>query len=253
MKTTSYHHNLLSDQERLAGFFEAIKEKSKGIVYDLGTGSGILASQAASQAEHVFAVEKNPKTAQTAIHNLSNFDNVSVLVKDATKIIFPEKADLIICEMLDTGLIDEELVPVLQNARQYLKDHGEIIPCGIFNGLEPVHMETEHLCYQEGLKNNFKPRGPLKIYNSLNLKKEFNEKVDLNLKLSIKDHGTVNGILITTFTLLTSNIICGPTPMLNPPLMVPTNPLKVSKGDKINLHLNYIMGGGLNTVEATIS
>ncbi|MEG3224485.1 MAG: RNA methyltransferase, partial [Methanobacteriales archaeon Met13] len=108
-------------------------------------------------------------------------------------------------------------------------------------------------CYQEGLKNNFKTRGPLKIYNSLNLKKEFNEKVDVALKLPITDHGTVNGILITTFTLLTSNIICGPTPMLNPPLMVPTNPLKVSKGDKINLDLNYIMGGGLNTVKATIS
>ncbi|HMK54442.1 MAG TPA: methyltransferase domain-containing protein [Methanobacteriaceae archaeon] len=253
MNITPYHHNLLSDHERLVGFFEAIKEKSKGIVYDLGTGSGILASVAAPHADHVFAVENNPKTAQIATRNLSNFDNVSVLVEDATKIVFPEKADLIICEMIDTGLIDEELIPVLQNAVEYLKDDGEIIPCGIFNGLEPIHMENSHICYQNDLKNNFIPLGPLKIYNSFELKKKINEKVDVTLKPVINCNGTVNGIKITTFTILTSKLICGPTPMLNPPLLIPTNPLKVSKGEKIDLNLKYVMGGGLNTIKARIS
>ncbi|UTB31681.1 MAG: hypothetical protein NKF70_09060 [Methanobacterium sp. ERen5] len=63
---TPYHHNLTSDYERLAGFFEAIKEKSKGTVFDLGTGSGVLSSWAAPYADCVVAVELNRSTSKIA-------------------------------------------------------------------------------------------------------------------------------------------------------------------------------------------
>ena len=95
--------------------------------------------------------------------------------------------------------------------------------------------------------------GPLKIYDHLDLTREIDEKVDLSLKLNINSPGKVNGIRITTFTLLTSDIICGPTPMLNPPLLVPSNSLTVEKNQEICLNLKYIMGGGLDTIKARIN
>jgi predicted RNA methylase len=253
MKISAYQQNLLSDTERLAVFFEAITNKAQGIVYDLGTGSGVLASKAAEVADQVYAVEKNELSARRALNTLSHFNNVSVLVGDARRIHFPEKADLIICEMLDTGLIDEDLIPVLNHTRPYLKEGGHIIPCEILNGVESINLRAGHLCYQEGPVKYLEVMGPLRIYNRLNLMKEIDEQVDLSLKLKINSSGKVNGIRLTTFTLLTPDIICGPTPMLNPPLLIPTNTLDVLENQMISLNLKYTMGGGLDTIEARIN
>ncbi|BDZ67968.1 hypothetical protein [Methanobacterium ferruginis] len=66
MKVTSYQQHLLSDIERLTAFYEAIHNKSKGIIYDLGTGSGVFSSWAAPLAHFVYAVEKDPFTAKLA-------------------------------------------------------------------------------------------------------------------------------------------------------------------------------------------
>ena len=60
----SYHHNLTSDYERLAGFHESITKKANGIVYDIGTGSGILSAWAAPYANLIYAVEKNSAVAK---------------------------------------------------------------------------------------------------------------------------------------------------------------------------------------------
>jgi predicted RNA methylase len=252
MKITSYQQNLLSDTERLMAFYEAIHEKSKGIIYDLGTGSGVLSSWAAPLARFVYAVEKDPFTAQIAQKNLSSFKNVSLMVNDAKTIFFPEKADLIICEMMDTALIDEDQVPVLNSVRKYLKKDGDVIPCGVFNGLEALDINIDHTCYHEGGVPHHKIMSKLIIYDKIDFKKYINPEIDYSIFVPINKEGKVSGIKITTFTILTPNFICGPTPMLNPPLLVPTNKLNVEKGDKIILKLKYSMGGGLDTLRASI-
>jgi predicted RNA methylase len=40
--------------------------------------------------------------------------------------------------------------------------------------------------------------------------------------------------------------------MLNPPLLIPIEELRVKKHDTITINLNYIMGGGLNTIRTEI-
>jgi predicted RNA methylase len=52
--------------------------------------------------------------------------------------------------------------------------------------------------------------------------------------------------------LIKKNIICGPTPMLNSPLIIPVNRIKVDLGDILKLDLSYEMGGGLESVRAGI-
>lgn len=236
----------------MAGFFEAISKFSEGVVFDLGAGSGILSSWAAAKADLVYAVEINRSTANRTHNNLKCFDNVEVICADATKFIFPDKADTIICEMLDTALIDEEQVPVLNSVRKYLKDNGTVIPYGIMNCLEPVHIETEYICYEENGAPENTVLGNPNFYSRINFSTPIETIFDETLKIDIKSSGVVNGIKITTFTLLTVDIICGPTPMLNPPLLIPVNALDVNSGDNLLLDLSYVMGGGLESVKARI-
>jgi predicted RNA methylase len=236
----------------LAGFYEAISKKAKGTVYDLGAGSGIFSMWASPHADLVYAVEINKNVAKSTSSSLKCLENVEVICGDATKISFSKKADLIICEMLDTALIDEEQVPVLNSVRKYLKTGGELIPCGIMNCLEPVHFEAEHICYEENGSPKNEVLGEPLFYSRINFGENIEEtfKGSLNIKINIS--GIVSGVKITTFTLITKDIICGPTPMLNPPLIIPVEKLKVNKGDNLKLNLSYKMGGGLESVRAGI-
>lgn len=252
MKIPSYQQNLLSDTQRLTAFYEAINEKSRGIVYDLGTGSGVFSSWASPLASFVYAVEKDHPTAKFAQKNLKSFKNITIKINDARNITFNEKADLIICEMMDTALIDEEQVPVLNSVRKYLKKNGDIIPCAVFNGLEAIYLKNNHPIYQEDESAQYELRSKLVIYDTIDFKKHIKENVKYQISIPINTAGTVSGIKITTFTLLTPQLICGPTPMLNPPLLIPTNQLNMKKGENIIVNLGYTMGGGLDTLRASI-
>jgi predicted RNA methylase len=245
-----YHHNLTSDSERLAGFFEAIIEKSNGTVFDLGTGSGVLSSWAAPGADRVIAVEINNSTSKIAERNLKEFINVEVVCADAAKFQFDTKADLIICEMLDTALIDEEQIPVLNKATKYLKEDGVLIPSGIINCLEPVETSCEHISYEEDGYPKNSVLGEPHFYSKIMFGSYVDPKFNQKFKIKINRSGIVSGLKLTTFTLITKNIICGPTPMLNPPLIIPVNKLNVVENDLIEVNLNYEMGGGLESVRA---
>ncbi len=236
----------------MAGFFEAITEKANGTVFDLGTGSGILSSWASPYSDRVIAVEISRSTAKKAQNNLEQFSNIEVVCADASKFCFNSKADLIICEMLDTALIDEEQIPVLNAATKYLKEDGVIIPHGVINCLEPVNSTNENICYEEdgNPKNSVlgEPHFYSKIIFGSHIKPQFNQ----NIKIKINKAGIVSGLKITTFTLITEKIICGPTPMLNPPLIIPVNKLNVIEDDLLEIRLSYEMGGGLESVSARV-
>jgi len=236
----------------LAGFYEAIKKNAKGIVYDLGAGSGILSKWAATNADLIYSVESNRSIAASTRINLKDLENIEVINADASKFSFSNKADVIICEMLDTALIDEEQVPVLNSVRKYLKDNGIIIPCGIINCIEPVQVETEHICYEEEGHPKNQVLGEPLFYSRINFMNHTEETFTESLEIKIKRSGTVSGVKITTFTLITEDIICGPTPMLNPPLIIPVEKNKVYKSNIMQLDLSYVMGGGLESVNARI-
>jgi predicted RNA methylase len=255
MRTTPYHFNLLSDEKRLNAFYKAIKEKAKGTVYDIGAGCGILSILASFYSDIVYSVEIDPATSKLAKYNIKNFSNIILINKDAKEVVFPEKADLIICEMLDTALIDEEQVPVLNSILKFLKSTGYIIPSKIFNSAEAVNLDSNIICYED-IGSNFKPNyeimSKLVIYDEINFRNEIEVDIDTTIKFKIFKSGIVSGIKIMTHTLLTEKIICGPTPMFNPPLLIPTEKIKVNIGDIIKIRLNYKMGGGLDSIRTRV-
>ncbi|MEN4007138.1 MAG: 50S ribosomal protein L11 methyltransferase [Methanobacteriaceae archaeon] len=266
MRTTPYHFNLLSDEERLRAFHEAIMEKAgeydvfwaskaRGTVYDIGAGCGILSILASFYFNTVYSVEIDSNVANIAEFNFKPFDNIHLINEDAKELIFQNKADLIICEMLDTALIDEEQVPVINSILKFLKKGGEVIPCKILNGAEIISMDRDYISYEDP-ESNQKPDHEVMsnfiIYSEINFKNRIKEDLEADIEFKILKSGILSGIKITTFTVLTENIICGPTPMLNPPLLIPMEKIRVYIGNRINVKLNYRMGGGLNGIRATV-
>ena len=247
-KTTPYHSDLLKDNDRLSVFFEAINEynSNNDLAYDLGCGSGVLSYFLADKFKEVISLEIDEKASRCAQENLRDFSNVKVINTDALEFNFPKKADLIVCEMLDTALIDEEEVPVLNNAKKYLTEDGEIIPQGIINTVELVNLERHYVHWDEDV--NYDVLSKPIVYSKMNFKDDINHEFQVNLKLKANKDGIVNGLKITTFTKLNNNIICGSTPMLNPPLLIPLDKKEVRVNDYINVELKYIMGNGIESI-----
>ena len=250
-KTTPYHSDLLKDHERLAGFYNAICEYSsnKDLAYDLGCGSGILSYFLSSFFDEIISLEIDVKTAQCAKENLANFSNIQVVNSDVLEYDFEKKADLIVCEMMDTALIDEEQIPVLNHARKFLKKTGEIIPKGIINTVELVNLERDYVHWdEEGV--HYELFSDAKVYSKLDFLEDINPNFEEIISVKANRDGMVNGLKITTFTKLNDDIICGPTPMLNPPLLVPLDNRSVKSNDLIIVKLKYIMGKGIESIKA---
>ena len=298
-KVNSYHFKLLRDYERLSAFKEAIDDyaiRNNGnskisdtkVAFDLGCGSGVLSYFASEYMDKIIAIELNNSTYQLAKENLKEFDKIQVFNDDILSFDFSklnEKADLIICEMLDTALIDEEEVPVLNRARKFLKDDGEIMPRGMINSAEPVFMNNHFIQYEDDeyspiyvslgesvvysefdfmddIDCNFSSEIELKIFNMGDLDKlgfednlneekyeKFNFKENFNIE---EDKLKINGIKITSFTKMNDNIICGPTPMLNPAMLIPIEETELGCGDSLRIRLEYVMGGGVESIKTEV-
>ena len=249
-KATPYHSDLLKDNKRLSAFYEAINEHGSNddVAYDLGCGSGILSYFLKDYFNEIFSVEIDFKAYKCARENLNDFPNVNVINTDVLDYEFPQKADLIVCEMLDTALIDEEEIPVLNHAKQFLKDDGKIIPQGIINTVELVNMNRNNVCWDEGgvIYDVFSDEVK---YSKFNFLDDIDAHFEKDIKLQAKKDGKINGLKITTYTKLNDNIICGPTPMLHPPLLIPLKEKFVNSNEFINVKLKYIMGNGIESIE----
>lgn len=249
-KTTPYHSDLLKDQERLASFYNAICEYSSNneLAYDLGCGSGILSYFLSSYFDEIISLEIDAKTARCAKENLSNFSNIKVINADILSYNFEKQADLIVCEMMDTALIDEEQIPVLNYAKKFLKKTGEIMPKGIINTVELVNLERDHVHWdEEGV--HYEVFSDAEIYSKFDFLDDINPNFEKTISIRVNKDGVINGLKITTFTILNDEIICGPTPMLNPPLLIPLDNRLVKSNDLINVKLKYIMGKGIESIK----
>lgn len=249
-KTTPYHFDLLKDKNRLSAFYEAISESSSNqdLAYDLGCGSGILSFFLNPYFKDIIAIEQDVKAYNCAKENLNDFKNIKVINEDVLNYEFSKKCDLIVCEMLDTALIDEEEVQVLNYARNYLKKEGKIIPEGIINIAELAHLERDYIHYDEDIKHEVLSN-PV-VYDEIDFLGKINPNFEKIISLKAKKDCLVNGLKITTVTKLNDNLVCGPTPMLNPPLLIPLDEKNIKCNDLINVKLKYIMGKGIETIEA---
>jgi predicted RNA methylase len=254
--------NCLIDTERTEAFQKAIRNTVKrgDIVVDLGSGSGVMAMFAADAgAAKVYAVEidlRNIKTLRDTFAKNGYADVITVIEGDATSVVLPEKVDVIIAEMVATGLIEELQIPAMNNALMYKKERTRVVLSRIDNYIDLVFnnpvfynhtfniFRYEYPDIEQLRSNSFSDRI---IYSSIDFNHVCSERnVDATYEVSITNDGVINALRISTDTFFADNSTLGPTYAYAYPLILPIPESKVKKGDIFSVKVSYELCGGFD-------
>lgn len=133
-----WHFPMLNDQARNAAFDSAIAAAGPHhLVLDIGTGSGLLAMMAARAGNQaVVSCESCAPLAVTARKIVAeNGFAASIKIVDKKSldlrigVDLPRRADLLVTEIVDCGLLGEGLIPTLNHAKQHLlEEKARMIP-----------------------------------------------------------------------------------------------------------------------------
>lgn len=126
----NWHFLMIADEARNAAYDRAIGHAVKpgDLVLEIGTGSGLLSMMAArAGAERIVTCEMVGLIARAAkeiIERNAFSERVTVLHKMSTKlqvgVDLPRRADVLISEILDTGLLGEGVIDSIEHARKHL-------------------------------------------------------------------------------------------------------------------------------------
>lgn len=254
-----YQFNLLSDVQRTSAFVKCIKElvRPGDIVVDLGCGNSVLSMAAAQNASYVFAVEIDPSVADAAEYFIKSAglqDKIKLVRTDAREVVFPDRVDVVVCEMLDTALIAELQVAVTNHAvESILKEGGTIIPYGARTFAELVNVDYSAEGWLFPLPH-YEAYGARAAAYSLTPQVAIHEIafgkineliVEKDVRFRPVRHGILNSLRLTTVVQLTPQEELLHSDWLNPPLVLPIEPLQVEKDERLLLKLKYELGGGL--------
>jgi type II protein arginine methyltransferase len=132
-----WHFAMLNDLERNDAFGVALERVvPKGAhVLDIGSGTGLLAMMVArAGAASVTTCEQNPMLAELARQIIAQHglaDVITVVPKRSMDLVvgvdLPRRADLIVSEIVDCGLIGEGVLPTVDHAREHLLAPGGLL------------------------------------------------------------------------------------------------------------------------------
>ncbi len=135
-----WHFEMLNDEERNAAFEKALSRaiKDDTVVLDIGSGTGLLAMMAArAGARETFSCEMVAPLAELAQETIVRnglADKIVILNKKSTAlsigINMARKANLLVTETVDCGLLGEGIIPSIAHAKENLVTrNAQIIPC----------------------------------------------------------------------------------------------------------------------------
>jgi predicted RNA methylase len=270
--STDIPYACLKDMERTLAFQRAICRviRPRDVVVDAGAGTGILSFFAADAgAAMVYAVEIDPLLVSSlrlsvALNDLK--DRISVVPGDALAVELPLAVDVVIGELIETGLIDETQVAVMNRLRErgVIGAGTRLIPDRYQTSLElvevdatfygfaiaaPMHEWRNYVRGEEGwLSTNVRPLTQRGVVADVDLCHPVEPFVDRRLKLVGIADGLANGVRISGATRLAPGLILGPTNALNgDKILHLPEPTSVRMGEQLACRVSFEMGGGLGT------
>lgn len=128
------HVAMLNDRVRTERFLAGIREvvRSGDVVVDIGTGTGILAIAAArAGADRVYAIEAGRigRLAEANFKANGLADRVMLINGWSTEIELPERADVLVSEMIGNDPFGERVLEVTSDAvKRLLKPRARLVP-----------------------------------------------------------------------------------------------------------------------------
>ena len=256
-----YQYNLLSDQQRMEALYEAVMQTvDKGdVVVDLGAGLGFLSHCAAELAEQVYAVEIDREVCEKgrAIVQREEISNVEYIRGDAREVNIPAEVDVVLCELLDTGLIAELQVPVMNHAIEEFGDDVKTVPVGARTSMRLIEADYEFYGnefrvphFEEYGSRESVPRSNESVYHDVDFGEQNSELVEERVTMTANEGGLVNGIQLNTEVQFAPGMShTGASPWLNPPLNLPFDEgMQLESGDSLTVEVEYELGGGLSNI-----
>ena len=144
------HARMLHDERRTGDYLAALAAAvgPDDVVLDIGTGSGVLAVAAArAGARHVYAVEASDiaAVAERVFEVNGVQDRVTRVPGWSRQIELPERADLLVAEVIGNEPFEEEILETTRDARQRrLKPGARLVPHALTLVVRPLLLpETE--------------------------------------------------------------------------------------------------------------
>jgi Ribosomal protein L11 methyltransferase (PrmA) len=132
------HVAMLNDRARTSGFLSGIEEtvSAGDVVLDIGTGTGVLAMAAArAGAKHVYAIEASSigESARAVFEVNGLADRITLLQGWSTQLSLPERADVLISEMIGNEPLGEHVLEItleitLDARKRLLKSEARLVP-----------------------------------------------------------------------------------------------------------------------------
>ncbi len=253
----------LSDIPRTNAFRKAIFDTitQDNIVLDTGTGSGIMSLFAAKAgAKNVISIEYDPFIAKIAkkVVDTNKLQNIiDIKIGDARNYKYTSNVqfDVVIAEMLTTGMIDEHQVEAINNLYKcnVVTEETTFIPykqetfvnVGFFDfnfyNLNLPFLRHAWKFYDSKMRT-YDAFSEKTLLNSINFSKVNKIKFQNTLLTNIQKSGKINSIYISSISHLTKDITIGDTDALNGPLIIPIEEMYVKKAQKIILDISYSFG-----------
>jgi type I protein arginine methyltransferase len=269
--TLLFVNECLLDEERTLALRAAIRRTVRpgDVVVEAGTGSGILALFAAEAgAGKVFAVDVDPESlalAERSVRASAHADRIEIVEADAREFRTAAPADVVIVEMLDTGLITEMQAPVLNALRRHnvIGPRTRVLPEGVRCCVELVEYDFDFYGFTMPLIVQARNAGvqarvrmPLSekiVYREVAFAGRIPTAVDESLTVRVGKGGVLNAVRLSTETILCRDFSIWETSDMNMPVIVPVGPLEVKRGDEVQLSIGYIMACGYSSLDIRAS
>ena len=276
---TDIPYMCLVDIKRTEAFRKAIQQvvKPGSVVVDIGSGTGIFALFAAEAgASKVYAVEIEHQLAtciRQSVEVSQYKDIIEVVEGDALEANLPENIDVVIAEIIETGLMDEMQVPVMNALHQkgIIGPDTKVIPQRYQTNLELVNVNDtfyghvikapKHIWPHYGLNQDEWAQAKVTVLSSkvttvdLNLEKDVNDvNFDKTLSFTVQaSDKPINAVLISGLMTLTDGIEMREGNSVNGDKILSLPKEITANAGQVDAHITYKMGAGLGTFKFEIA
>lgn len=268
---TDFPYMCLKDEVRTKTFRKAIQKviKKNDIVIDVGSGSGILSFFAVEAgAKKVYAVEIDRLLAQTLRKSISINDQshiIEVIQGDIFQVKLPKEVNVVISEMIDTGLLDELQLPILNHLKksQVITEKTRLIPCQYKTYIQLIDFNNSYYGYQivspkhewpfysnknnGWLKSHYECVSDVIEINNLDFSGEIiNERVNVIVSFNLNKNKKANAIKLSGLVTLVDGVELGSTNAFNGDKIISIE--TIQNVNTVDLKITYQMGEGLRNL-----